>query len=243
MRQKFFSKLKISYRQLPLVFVFIAFGYLLVAQINTQSALSGSLEAQTIDNLSIIAINLSQNNQQLENELNSLQNELTTLQEKVNSGSSLTTSVESNINTLSAAIGTEAVQGEGVSITITTDSNLLYYDLIDLINELFVTGAEAVSINDVRITDNTLISEVYDIDHYSIVINGNPLLSPVVIKAVGDPATLEKGLTYSGGIIDNLNILYQVYPVIKQQELVKIPAAKLDVFTYAKPVEDNQKSE
>ncbi len=241
--QKFFKKIKISYRQLPLVFVFIAFGYLLVAQINTQSALSGSLEAQTIDNLSIIAINLSQNNQQLENELYSLQSNLTSVQEKVNSGSSLATSVESNINHLSAAIGTKAVQGKGISITITTDSNLLYYDLIDLVNELFVTGAEAVSINDVRITGNTLISEVYDIDHYTIIINGAPLLSPVVIKAIGDPATLVKGLTYSGGIIDNLNILYQVYPVIKQQDLVEIPAARLDVFTYAKPIVDNKKSE
>ncbi len=242
MLKKFLSKLKFSYRQLPLILVFMAFGYLLVAQINTQSALSGSLEAQTIGNLSIIAINLSQNNQHLESELNSLQDQLASVKEKVNSGSSLTTSIESNIDTLSAAIGTEAVQGEGISITITTDSNLLYYDLIDLVNELFVTGAEAVSINDIRITDDTLISEIYEMGHFAIIINGEPLLSPVVIKAIGDPATLEKGLTYSGGIIDNLNILYQVYPKIKQQELIQISAAKLDVFTYAKPVE-KEKSE
>ncbi|MDD2569159.1 MAG: DUF881 domain-containing protein, partial [Clostridia bacterium] len=130
-------------------------------------------------------------------------------------------------------------------ITITADSPLMNVDLVDIINELRVTGAEAIAVNDVRITSYTSIGEGVDANNNAIItINGSRLLTPVVIKAIGKPATLQEGLTFPGGIIDNLNTLYNIYPTIKQSEKLTIPAANVNTDPiykkkYEAPVIDN----
>ena len=128
----------------------------------------------------------------------------------------------------------------------------------DRVNELFASGAEAVSINDTRFTIHTVISEKetvvetrdesgkpYQKESYVPIINGKELLYPIVIKAIGDPVTLETGLTYPGGIIESLNSLYMVYPVIKKADNLVIPAAEDYSYQYASTPQtttDNQES-
>lgn len=65
-------------------------------------------------------------------------------------------------------------------------------DLKKLVNELRLAGAEAISINDVRITS---MSDFKDIAPGLIVVNGEHQSSPYVIKAIGDQTYLESGLT------------------------------------------------
>ena len=122
----------------------------------------------------------------------------------------------------------------------------MYYDIIDLVNELFSSGAEAVAINDTRFTIHTVISEketvvdtkdeygnTYKKESYIPTIDGKEILYPIVIKAIGDPLTLETGLSYPGGIIESLNSLYMVYPIIKPSDNLVIPAAKSYSYEYA----------
>ena len=65
-------------------------------------------------------------------------------------------------------------------------------DLTKLINELRLAGAEAISINDVRIMS---MSDIKDIASGLIVVHGEKQFSPYVIKAIGDQTYLESGLT------------------------------------------------
>lgn len=58
-----------------------------------------------------------------------------------------------------------------------------------------------------------------------ITVNNNKVEFPIVIKAVGNPNNLEKGLTIPGGIIDNL-ALFKAYPYIQKANIVEIPAGK-----------------
>ncbi|MDO4581330.1 MAG: DUF881 domain-containing protein [Bacillota bacterium] len=236
------------YWQLPMTVVFLCFGILVMAQYQTNKAENLSLQNESSANLAMIMKSVNDNKDMLEAELNQLNAQLAETEAIVASGMSLTTTVQANIENLQKAVGTVAVSGPGVVITIAGDSNLMYYDLIDLINELLVSGAEAVAINDTRITNRSLLSEEATIksyydesgrmqyrDTYVILLDGEELLFPVIIKAIGNPDTLETGLTYPGGIIENLNTLYQVFPTIKHNENIIIPAAKLSDYEYASP--------
>ena len=62
-----------------------------------------------------------------------------------------------------------------------------------MVNELKEAGAEAISINDQRIVYDTYI---VDISNTYIRINGQEMIvSPYVVKAIGNPTYLESGLS------------------------------------------------
>lgn len=230
------SKSMFAYWQMPLAVVFLCFGFLLVAQYRTHVAYSSSLETQSYSDLSSLALQLMDGRGKLQAEVNELQHELAEIEGAFDSGVSLTARQEASISRLQTATGAYPVSGPGISVTITSESSQLFaYDLIDIVNELFVSGAEAVAINNTRVTARTQIADVDGgYANFSIFIDGQKLLSPVVIRAIGEPSTMETGLVYPGGIIDNLRLL-QIYPIVKQEENINIPAARLLMPQYAAP--------
>ena len=137
--------------------------------------------------------------------------------------------IKQQLNSARIFAGTVPVSGPGVSVTITADYDLYSMDVIDIVNELKVSGAEVIAINNQRVTTKTRLTQETDSDeHLFLAMNGERLLTPIVITAIGDPATLEKGLTFTGGIIDNLNTLYGIYPIVRQEQEVIVPAADLN---------------
>lgn len=226
--------------QIPLTVTFLIFGFLITTQYHTQVALSSSLESQSANDLSMLVISLSEKKDSVEAELASLQKDLRSIEDKTQAGQSLAVTLENQIKQLQMINGQTAVEGPGISVTITGDPHLMYYDLIDLVNELFVSEAEAVSINDIRIKSTTFISETEDnYGNLDITVDGKRLLSPIVIKAIGKPDTLETGLTFSGGIISNLNVLYHIYPIVKQEVSLHIPAADIKPHYYMTKPDSN----
>lgn len=222
--------------QIPLAITLLLFGLIITMQYNTQIH-SNALENQPLDNLAALVINLSEKRDSLRAELDFLQGDLLVMAEKVKSGLSVVEILESQHLQMSLINGILPIEGPGVTVKITGESALLYYDLIDLVNELFASGAEVVAINDIRIQVYTDISErIHPDGSATITINGQELLSPIIIKAIGKSDILEKGLTFPGGIIDNLSILYQVFPVVKKEELIQIPAITPVSYNYARQV-------
>ena len=211
--------------QIPLAIALLLFGFLLMAQYRTQIEIGNSLNFQKTEDLVTIVKSLDEKRTNLEAEYNELQKTYEALLEKQQAGESLNSNLEKEIIQLEMALGTVAVTGPGITVTISGDSNLIATDLVDIVNELWVTGAEAVAINDIRYDAYTSITEEIGATGGSMItVNGYPLLYPVVIKAIGNADTLEKGLTFTGGIIDNLNTLYKVYPQVKKEESITIPA-------------------
>lgn len=109
-------------------------------------------------------------------------------------------------------LGKTDVEGEGVTITLkdvtdskaTDVSKIKSDDLLTIVNALKQAGAEAISINDQRIINTTDI--VYINDSF-IKVNQQRILSPYVIKAIGNQAYLESALVGSGGYVDELKQL------------------------------------
>lgn len=109
-------------------------------------------------------------------------------------------------------LGLTDVSGKGVTITLkdnpTSDKALnvsLYLvhdaDLRQVVYELKNAGAEAISINDQRVINNTSIT----CDGNVVQINGEKLSSPFIIKAIGSPENLLGAYQRPGGYIESLN--------------------------------------
>lgn len=100
-------------------------------------------------------------------------------------------------------LGYTDVQGEGIVITLKDNDfkNIERFDLISLINELKLAGAEAISINDERIVSQT---DVALINNRIILVNGRRTSGPYVVKAIGDRKYLESAITIKGGYLDEI---------------------------------------
>ena len=92
------------------------------------------------------------------------------------------------------ALGTTEVQGSCIVITLEDNeyAKIDEYDLFLLVNALKLAGAEAISINDQRVVSMTDIKNISD---GFIKMNGMPLMSPYVVKAIGNQTYLESELT------------------------------------------------
>ncbi len=76
-------------------------------------------------------------------------------------------------------------------------------DLSVLVNELWASGAEAVTVNDQRIVGRSSIRCVGP----TVLVNANRVASPFIVKAIGDVDHLEGGLKMPGGFLDSMSRL------------------------------------
>lgn len=141
--------------------------------------------------------------------------------------------LEEELKTANKLLGLTDVTGSGVIITIadnqsTTsqtlgviDANYLLVhssDIIQIINELKNAGAEAISVNDERIVLTTSIT----CDGNVVLVNGEKIGSPFVIKAIGNPELLSN-LTRPGGFLE-----------IMKQDGIQVELKKSDKVSIAK---------
>lgn len=133
------------------------------------------------------------------------------------------------LNYYNTVSGLTDVIGEGVILTVkdNEDNNVSADDLILLINDLKEAGAEAISVNGERIMDMT---DVVYINGAFIKINGERVLSPYVIKAIGNQSHLESILIGKGGYGDRLKELGYDISVEKYEE-IKIEKYNKDIVT------------
>ena len=142
--------------------------------------------------------------------------------------------------------GTYDVQGPGIKVHLTPVSNIFgtnvpnekisYKHLIYLVNELRFAGAEAIAINDYRITARTGIKSGRDNSY--ILINGvDQKISPldvIVVTAIGNKDLLVKDLNFIGAL-DEFKGISDVK--IDKVDSIKIPkSTKVSKFEYAKPI-------
>lgn len=114
--------------------------------------------------------------------------------------------LEEEVNQANMLLGKTDVTGQGIIITMeNTASNsageimtVNTADLINLLNELKLAGAEAISINGERIVSN---SDIFGVGNF-IYINGQRTTAPYEIKAIGDRKYLQSALNIKGGYID-----------------------------------------
>lgn len=122
------------------------------------------------------------------------------------------TELENTIKEGNKILGVSEVTGPGIIITVNDNQQILlsnvidpnWYivhdtDLINIVNALKNTGAEAISINDQRIVTTSSI----ECDGNIVIINGEKIAAPFEIKAIGLPESL-LGITRFSGYVEYL---------------------------------------
>ena len=130
-------------------------------------------------------------------------------------------------------LGKTDVKGEGVIITINSETSsdssnnttiiddteqveITHEDLLDLVNELKLAGAEAIEINGERVITTT---DIFDVGNF-ILINGQRTKAPYTIKAIGNQSYLESALSVKDGYIDEYRSRGYNVAISKEKEIV-----------------------
>lgn len=116
--------------------------------------------------------------------------------------------LKSDVDKARCDLGYTDVKGPGIILTIADGKNaandkeqvVTYNDLIMAINELKYAGAEAISLNDERVVNNSFVANISEY----MVMNDNRISGPYTIKVIGDSKDLESVINIKGGIKDYL---------------------------------------
>ncbi len=117
--------------------------------------------------------------------------------------------VDAELEQVNMTLGKTDVEGEGIEVILREKETenigkINADDLLIIINALKLAGAEAISINDERIIN---MSDIFTINNAFIKVNGQRILAPYVIKAIGNQVYLESALLGNGGYVDELKKL------------------------------------
>jgi uncharacterized protein YlxW (UPF0749 family) len=218
--------------KVPVFVTFILLGLLITVQFRTQQNYLRELSQQSTDDLYSMLTNINNEKSKLEQELVELNQQLYTVTNDVNTGENLTNELQQDIVKQKTAIGLMPVEGPGIKITIDADPPIYYLDLIDIINELWNAQAEAIAINEHRITSWSKIH--FSLENNTVTVNGNIITYPCVITAIGDPDKLDEGLRLMGGVLDDL-AFYDIYPTITKEENLEVPGSEIPNIRHMKP--------
>ena len=155
--------------------------------------------------------------------------------------------IKNDLQKYNILLGNTEVIGKGIILTVSDadPANFRIYDartlvvhdldLVELVNALKNAGAEAISINDQRITINTAITCIGNV----IKINGEKVGAPYEIKAIGLPSKLYGSINMPGGYIELLRrdgVKVDIEQV--EKETILIPKYNgVYSYTFAKEVE------
>lgn len=160
--------------------------------------------------------------------------------EKIQSNEQASELLDEELEQTNMLVGKTNVEGEGIIITLkdNNEKSIVSEDLRKLINELKLAGAEAISINDERIINMTEIVDVNDV----ILINEDRVVSPYVVKAIGDQTYLSSALSLkTSGFIDTYTKSGKTVEMTKEKNIsIKAYNSKKNQmqFKYAKEVEE-----
>jgi uncharacterized protein YlxW (UPF0749 family) len=216
--------------QLSLFAVALLIGVLLVGQLRSQQRPTeiSQLPAQE---LSQLIDTLADRNRELRNTLVDLNGTLDEYRIAGNQGQSALEVTREDLRRISAFGGLTPVEGQGMVLEV--DGSLDAIALNDLVNELRNAGAEAIAVDDVRITHRSVAVQ----GPRGLVIDGVEIGPSFRIAAVGSPDGLLTALERPGGIIAQLEQFIQATIVARQAESVRLPATRIDLGpTVAQPV-------
>jgi uncharacterized protein YlxW (UPF0749 family) len=190
---------------------------------------------------------MEKTNLDLRAEILSLREKNTAYEAAISSNESASRILNEQLQAVKVSAGLVAVHGPGVTVTMDDsrqkppsgmefDYIVHDSDIRTVVNELWIAGAEAISINGQRVVASTGIRCPGPVTQ----INGVPISPPYVIKAIGPADTLESALKVYGGVLDE----YSPYLRIKVE---RAPDLLVEAFSggtqlrYAVPVEPESK--
>lgn len=170
-------------------------GFALVAQVRATRSDAFSLLRQ--DDLVRLLDEITLRNDQLENE----QTQLIADRNTLSSGADAQRVARRNAEVQGILAGTIAVHGPGIEIRVVVgDQSVPASSWVNLIEELRNSGAEAIQIGDVRVGASSWVGDWDE----GLIVDGEEIESPVIVRAIGDSQTLDVALGIPGGALATL---------------------------------------
>lgn len=192
-----------------LTLICMLLGVIIGVQYNTVKKQNSQTENQRLTELTATLKKVQDENKALEAHLEEKEKIIKDYETGQNYGATIS-NLQSELEQLRLFSGLTEVQGAGIVVTMNDsstkkggDSNAYLVhaeDILSVINELNVGGAEAISINGQRIVGKTSVSCAGSI----VMVNGERVAAPFEILAVGDGDILQSALKFPGGVVDNL---------------------------------------
>lgn len=182
-----------------------------------------SIEAMKESELRTTLANWKTKYEETEKKLEETKTKVTEYKEKGANNQEAMELLEKELKEANLLLGKTEVVGKGVVVTLSDNQESLIdiYDILQLLNELKLAGAEAISINGIRIVNK---ADVALINNSYIKIDDNRLNSPYVVKAIGDPVKLESGLMQKdSGYMDKIIKAMDKTAVVERQDNIIIP--------------------
>ena len=151
------------------------------------------------------------------------QERLAVTREKLVAGSQKAALAEAQVrlNALRVLAGTTSVKGPGVIVRINDPDYLIPASMVlDTVQELRDAGAEAISINQVRVVANSWVA---DSAASGILVNGTALKPPYTVAAIGDGRTMAVAMRIPGGVTDALKVAGATVRVSASKHLTLAP--------------------
>jgi uncharacterized protein YlxW (UPF0749 family) len=226
-----------SWQRAVAAVLFLA-GFLLVLQVRAYRELSAgiALPSQRLEDLLVLIRRQQDSDRALRDEVASLQARQQDIRATEAAGRSLTDAVRHEMDGYRMALGMTPVAGPAIAVTLAADPKHVSVpqaqDVAAMVNELWGAGAEAVSVNGLRMlaTDGVVAAP------RGIRIAGGPTAEPYVIIAIGDPAVLDEALMVPGGAVDGLRGVGLIVTLRRMPQVV-LPASSRPIqFRVARPL-------
>lgn len=214
-------------RNLAMMLVCMLLGIMLALQyrsVNYNQSIA-SLENKRLEELKEEVIRLQNQKNELQERYQKLEEENQTFARVKAGDSEAVQQLKNNLLKARIFAGLETVRGAGIIITLDDDYPWAVMDahILDVVNELRASGAQAISVNDERVVAMTEIRSAGDY----IMINGKQHKAPFTIKAIANPNYLERALMMIGGVVENL-----------EEDGLKVSIKKSDEIIINKFVDD-----
>lgn len=239
--------------QLPMAFVVMVLSFTICWQIKgVYNAASETGISSRVDTLTAELKSEMDKNEGLSAENQALKTQIENYRQQLSAGEQNSDELlRADLGKAEMFAGLTDVEGSGIIVELKDASNVqsgvvdgfvmdknfgIVHDdqLLMFLNELRASGAEALSLNDERIIATSEIRCAGP----TVSVNNTKCAAPFVIRAIGDPDTLESALRISGGAIDQVG-LYGIEVTIKRDSSVRIGKyTGAAAFKYASAAEE-----
>lgn len=208
--------------QATLFAVAMLIGLLGVGQLNSQ-ARPIEISRLSATELSTLIETLTARNRELRSGLADIREQLRQYEVSGPQGESALQVSREDLRRITAFGGLAPVDGQGIVMEV--DGKLDAIALNDLINELRNAGAEAIAVDDIRITARSVAIE----GPRALELDGVEVGEQFTLRAIGSPDGLLGAMERPGGIISQLKLFIKATIQIHQAEAVDLPATEMSL--------------
>jgi uncharacterized protein YlxW (UPF0749 family) len=174
-----------------------ALGFAIAVQIRSVSS-SDALSGARPDELARILADLNDRQSRLQGQIGQLQGELRKLDTSGSNDTAARDAAKRKADALGVLTGTLPATGPGIVLAITDPKGQLSAeDLLDVVEELRGSGAEAMQFGPVRVGTSSAFVDTDD----GVQLDGVGLRAPYRVLAIGPPSTMATALRIPDGVV------------------------------------------